>query len=66
MTRLHHIALFFVALAVVLASASVHAQQGGKPAPQINFGSSENVLDLKGTLAPYRAPGGPEADGSVW
>ena len=32
----------------------------------INFGSNQNVLDLKAALAPYRAPGGPEADKSVW
>ena len=43
----------------------------GKPAekPQavVNFGSSENVLELKGALLPYRAPGGgTEADGSSW
>jgi len=43
----------------------------GKPAekPQavVNFGSNENVLELKGALLPYRAPGGgTEADGSSW
>ncbi len=41
-----------------------------KPAPQpaqINFGKSDNVLDLKSALSPYRAPGGTaEADGSSW
>jgi diguanylate cyclase (GGDEF)-like protein/PAS domain S-box-containing protein len=35
--------------------------------PLINFGSTENVLELKGALSPYKAPGGgTEADGSSW
>jgi diguanylate cyclase (GGDEF)-like protein/PAS domain S-box-containing protein len=34
--------------------------------PQVNFASSENVLDLKPALSPYRAPGGAEEDGSQW
>jgi diguanylate cyclase (GGDEF)-like protein/PAS domain S-box-containing protein len=67
MTKLRCIALFFAALAMAAVVASAQAQPPGKPQPpQINFGSSENVLDLKAALAPYRAPGGPEADGSVW
>jgi diguanylate cyclase (GGDEF)-like protein/PAS domain S-box-containing protein len=40
------------------------------PAPQaplVNFGSTENVMELKGALSPYKAPGGgTEADGSSW
>ncbi|HEX2761373.1 MAG TPA: GGDEF and EAL domain-containing protein [Rhizomicrobium sp.] len=68
MTKLCRIALFCAALvtAAIAAIGAVQAQQGGASQPQINFGSSENVLDLKAALAPYRAPGGPEADGSVW
>ena len=68
MTKLYRIALFCAALvtAVMTVAGVVQAQQGGASQPHINFGSSENVLDLKAALAPYRAPGGPEADGSVW
>lgn len=68
MTKLYRIALFCAALvtAVMAVAGVVQAQQGGASQPQINFGSNENVLDLKAALAPYRAPGGPEADGSVW
>jgi diguanylate cyclase (GGDEF)-like protein/PAS domain S-box-containing protein len=57
--------LVFVCFALLLAQA-VGAFAAGKPA-QINFGSNENVLELKGALSPYRAPGGTaEADGSSW
>jgi diguanylate cyclase (GGDEF)-like protein len=34
--------------------------------PQVNFGSPDNLIELKKSLTPYHAPGGPEADGSVW
>src|SRR3569833_1789202 len=38
-----------------------------KPAAVVNFGSSENVLELKNALSPYRAQGGgTETDGSSW
>lgn len=68
MTKLCRIVLFCAALAMAALAAvgAVQAQQGAKPAPHINFGGGENVLDLKAALAPYRAPAGPEADGSVW
>ena len=35
-------------------------------APQVNFGKTENVLELKSALLPYKAPGGAEDDGSRW
>jgi diguanylate cyclase (GGDEF)-like protein/PAS domain S-box-containing protein len=38
----------------------------GNPQPQINFAAPDNVIELKPALAPYRAPGGAEADGSQW
>jgi diguanylate cyclase (GGDEF)-like protein len=65
----------------LFAGAGVFAQQPSPPAPQqgtqpaaaaqqgtppVNFGSPENVIPLKPALAPYHAPGGPEADGSSW
>lgn len=63
MTAIRSLALLFVAC-VLAALAPVWAADKG-PA-QINFGSAENVLDLKPALSPYRAPGGTEADGSAW
>lgn len=66
MTLLRRIVLFCVALLMVAVVAPLRAQPAGKPPALINFGSNQNVLDLKAALAPYRAPGGPEADGSVW
>jgi len=43
------------------------AKPAEKPPAVVNFGSSENVLELKNALSPYRAPGGgTEADGSSW
>jgi len=32
----------------------------------VDFGAQDNVINLKPALTPYHAPGGPEADGSVW
>jgi diguanylate cyclase (GGDEF)-like protein/PAS domain S-box-containing protein len=67
MTKLRRIAWIFVALVLAALSPVLAAD---KPAPQpaqINFGKSDNVLDLKSALSPYRAPGGTaEADGSSW
>ncbi len=34
--------------------------------PVVDFGGSDNVINLQRELTPYHAPGGPEADGSVW
>ena len=37
------------------------------PVPaQVNFGSTDNLIELKGALTPYHAPGGAEPDGSTW
>ena len=36
------------------------------PPHQVDFGATDNVIALKPALTPYHAPGGPEADGSVW
>ncbi|OAI45426.1 hypothetical protein AYO42_02750 [Rhizomicrobium sp. SCGC AG-212-E05] len=69
MTRLRRIAVFCFALAAYAAAA--HAQPAKPPAsppapPPINFGSNQNVLDLKSSLIPDRAPGSAETDGSSW
>jgi len=64
-------------LALLLGGLSlgsgVLAQTPPAPAPArsetqkpVNFGSPENMVALKPALAPYHAPGGPEADGSSW
>jgi diguanylate cyclase (GGDEF)-like protein/PAS domain S-box-containing protein len=69
MTKFRRIAFFCVALVLAapfLVFRLAPAWAAGKAAPQINFGSAGNVLALKGALSPYRAPGGPEADGSSW
>ncbi|MCU1386557.1 MAG: hypothetical protein JWL71_5254, partial [Acidobacteria bacterium] len=65
MTIVRHFML--VCAALLLAAGGVWAAGKGVPqAPQINFGSAENMLELKPALSPYRAPGGAEADGSSW
>src|SRR4051812_35701130 len=49
------------------AGKAVAGKPAEKPPAVVNFGSSENVLELKNALSPYRAPGGgTEADGSSW
>jgi diguanylate cyclase (GGDEF)-like protein/PAS domain S-box-containing protein len=59
-----HLAL---SLVVLILTAAVHARAADKEANSVNFGSSENVLELKNALSPYRAPGGTaEPDGSSW
>src|SRR4051812_43360137 len=68
MTKFRRIACICAAL-FLAALSSVAAPAADKPAqpPQVNFGKSDNVLDLKPALSPYRAPGGTaEADGSSW
>lgn len=65
MTRLRRIAVFCFALAALVTGAS--AQDAKPPAappapPPINFGSNQNVLDLKSSLIIDRA----EEDGSRW
>ena len=72
MTKLRRIAVFCVGLAMAAAGlvATSAAQPVGKPLPAppitINFGSNQNVLDLKPALTPDRAPGSTETDGSSW
>jgi diguanylate cyclase (GGDEF)-like protein len=61
MTGLRSLALLFVALVL----ASLAPVLAAAP-PQVNFASTQNVLELKPALSPYRAPGGTEADGSSW
>ncbi len=56
-----------LSLAVLVLTAAIHARAADREANSVNFGSSENVLELKNTLSPYRAPGGTaEPDGSSW
>jgi diguanylate cyclase (GGDEF)-like protein len=63
MHTLRHLA--FLSFALLLAAMG-SCFAADKPA-QVNFGSSENVLELKSALLPYRAPGGTaEHDGSSW
>ncbi|HEX4635748.1 MAG TPA: hypothetical protein VH189_06175, partial [Rhizomicrobium sp.] len=53
--------------ALVLALFCGVRAAGAADAKQVNFGRTDNVLDLKPFLSPYRAPGGgTEADGSSW
>jgi diguanylate cyclase (GGDEF)-like protein/PAS domain S-box-containing protein len=65
MTRFRRIAVFCFALAALATGVSA---QGEKPAtappapPPVNFGSNQNVLDLKSSLIIDRA----EDDGSRW
>ena len=53
----------FAGAGVFAQPAQPAAAQGPQP---VNFGGPENVIPLKPGLAPYHAPGGPEADGSSW
>ena len=65
MNKLRRFALICFALFLALFSVAGFAF-AAEPS-QVNFGKTDNVLDLKPFLAPYRAPGGgTEADGSSW
>jgi len=65
MNRLRRLAWIACALCLVLFGAVRPACAAD--AKQVNFGRTDNVLDLKPFLSPYRAPGGgTEADGSSW
>ena len=60
-----------LALFCCLGLAGIAAAWAAAPAPvQVNFGSTDNLIELKKSLTPYHAPGntgdGAEADGSVW
>ncbi len=60
---LFHVALFAAFLCVLGPAWAADKPQ----ADLVNFGKTDNVLDLKPFLSPYRAPGGgTEADGSSW
>jgi diguanylate cyclase (GGDEF)-like protein len=58
----------FILFAVaVLAAASALAAPAVKPAGSgIDFARADAMIELKPALAPYHAPSGPEADGSLW
>src|SRR5690348_16063960 len=54
-------------LALGLILAGICASWAAAPAANaVDFGSNDNVINLKPDLTPYHSPGGPEADGSVW
>jgi len=58
---------FALILLAVLAAQLAVGPAGSAEPDLVNFGKTDNVLDLKPHLAPYRAPGGgSEADGSSW
>jgi diguanylate cyclase (GGDEF)-like protein len=61
---LKRLVLFLCILFAAVSAASGQAQPSQPP--QVNFGGTDNVIELKPALTPYHAPGGPEADGSVW
>jgi len=52
-------------LVLMLASIAMNAAQAADKAA-VNFASPQVRLELQGLLKPYRAPSGPEKDGSVW
>ncbi|HKY19283.1 MAG TPA: GGDEF and EAL domain-containing protein [Rhizomicrobium sp.] len=55
------------ALPAMAQPARAQDQANQNKANQVNFGKTDNVLDIKSFLAPYRAPGGGvEPDGSSW
>ncbi len=56
---------FFLVL-IGLLFAGLGAAWAAQPSAVVDFGSNDNVINLKPELTPYHAPGGPEADGSVW
>ena len=71
MTIRRLIALACAALMLgVLVSGPAALGQGASGGPStpkpVNFAGPQNVLPLKPALTSYHAPGGPEADGSVW
>ena len=62
---LKHIALLFCFLFGGALAAWAATPQPAQP-PQVKFGATDNVIELKPFLTPYHAPGGVESDGSVW
>ena len=67
MNRIRHFAFVCAALMMTLCCVIAGSRTASAASPQVNFGKTDNVLDLKPFLSPYRAPGGGvEADGSSW
>jgi len=67
MNRIRHFAFVCAALMMTLCCVIAGSRTASAASPQVNFGKTDNVLDLKPFLSPYRAPGGgAEADGSSW
>ena len=67
MNRIRHFAFVCAALMMTLCCVITGSRTASAASPQVNFGKTDNVLDLKPFLSPYRAPGGGvEADGSSW
>ncbi len=66
--RLIALACAALMLGVLAPAASGQGGTSGGPATPkpVNFAGVQNVLALKPSLTSYHAPGGPEADGSVW
>ena len=61
------VALLTAALPALAAGPAKPASSQANQAPQVNFGKTDNVLELKPFLSPYKAPGGgTEEDGSSW
>ena len=58
-------ALLAVGVAVAQSAVAQPAVPVTQP-HQVAFGSSEDVIALRGALTPYHAPGGAEKDGSLW
>ena len=72
---MRRISAAFVAFCILIAGLSVAFAQQPVPKPpmptvtpthQVDFAAADNVIALKNALTPYRAPGGPEKDGSLW
>ena len=66
MRTLNQLALLCLLLVAGVAIAHATAPNPSPNPPQVNFGRSDNVIELKTALTPYHAPGKPEADGSSW
>ncbi len=56
---------FRACLALMLAGIAMNAASAADKSA-VNFASSQARLELQGALKSYRAPSGPESDGSIW
>jgi len=66
---LHVSRLIFLALAffaVAASAAPLAVPQAAHDRASIDFARADALVDLKSALSPYRAPAGPESDGSSW